>query len=123
MGACTFHNVVRRGTFPDGLESKREGQFLVHRQKYTDWPNAREAFQQLVADSQYEHGHSYSGEIGMKHDFVHIATVDTIEEAHKLADKLIEDRDPRINDKGGPAGCITIREGEYQFLFFGWASS
>lgn len=100
MGACTFHNTARRGT-----------------------ATAQEAFQRLGDDDRYENGHSYSGGIGMKHDFVHIATVDTYQEADALASKLIQDSDPRIDDKWGPAGCITIREGDVQFLFFGWASS
>lgn len=123
MGGNTFHNYVRRGSYPAGTETVTQGRYKIIRPVYQDWPSAKEAFDRLVADSQYESGHSYSGEIGMKHDFVHIATVDTLEDADALANKLIGEGDPRIDDKWGPAGCITIRSGDCQFLFFGWASS
>lgn len=123
MGGCTFQNIVRRGKWPIGMEQVREGSTIVHRQVYGDCPSAKEAFDRLVDDSRYESGHSYSGEIGMKHDFVHIATVDTDEQAYDLADKLISEADPRIDDKHGPAGCITVRNGDIHYLFFGWASS
>lgn len=59
----------------------------------------------------------------MKNSFVLIDTVDTDEQAQELAYKLIDGGDPRIEDKWGPAGCIAVREGPIQFLFFGWASS
>lgn len=100
MGGCTFHNYATRERYP----------------------TPEQAFDGLTADSRYESGHSYSGEIGMKHDFRHIATVETREEATALANKLIEDSDPRIDDKWGPAGCITVQEPP-GWLFFGWASS
>jgi hypothetical protein len=37
-----------------------------------------------------------------------------------FVEHLLEDDDPRVADKWGPAGCIKVAEGEY--LFFGWAS-
>lgn len=106
MGASTFYNSIR-GT------------------------DARAAFNQLTEQSQYESGHSYSGEIGMKSTFVHIATVDTLQEARELAARLIDAEDPRVDDKWGPAGCIAWTKAKADdeagdvggFTFFGWASS
>lgn len=37
------------------------------------------------------------------------------------ATKLIDENDPRIDDKWGPAGCIKAERNKY--VFFGWASS
>lgn len=115
MGACNFTNTVRRKSFRVTPPYDRF--------EYADWPSAKEAFDSLADDDRYENGHRYSGGIGMKHSFVHIATVDTDQEAYALAEKLVNDCDPRIDDKWGPAGCITVRNGDIQFLFFGWASS
>lgn len=44
----------------------------------------------------------------------------TLEQAQALAHGLIGNRDPRIDDKWGPAGCIKLTNGKY--YFFGWAS-
>ena len=89
MGGNTFEVSTRRGRYQ----------------------NAKDAFESLGNDDRYENGHSYSGGIGMKHDFVHIDTVDSLDEAMELSNKLIGDCDPRIDDKWGPAGCITRRWG------------
>lgn len=106
MGANTFHNYVRRPVIA------------------ADAPSPQLAFDRLCDDDRYENGHSYSGGIGMKQYFTHITTVGSAKEAGALADNLIEDSDPRIDDKWGPAGCITITDDpNYIFLFFGWASS
>lgn len=45
--------------------------------------------------------------------------------ASALADRLIEQRDARIDDKWGPAGAIPAvgADGQRGWLFFGWASS
>ena len=43
------------------------------------------------------------------------------ESPEDCADRLIEEGDKRIDDKGGPAGCIDC--GNEKYLFFGWASS
>lgn len=121
MGANTFLETARRGTYSTGeLEEFAPNCF---RSKYADWPDAQIAFDRLCDEDRYENGHSYSGGIGMKHSFVMIDTVDTDEEAHALAYKLIDECDPRVDDKWGPAGCIAVRNGQVQFLFFGWASS
>lgn len=115
MGANTFYDIATR---KQNRVCPPYDKFV-----YEPWPDAKSAFEHLADQDRYENGHSYSGGIGMKHDFVHIDTVDTYEQAETLAYKLIEDGDARIRDKWGPAGCITIREGDEQFLFFGWASS
>lgn len=96
MGAATFFNSIK-GTDPN------------------------EAFKALTTQSQYEDGHQYSGGIGMKHSFDLAGTVDTLQEARELADRLIDQDDPRFCDKWGPAGCIVVRG--QGFAFFGWASS
>ena len=121
MGANTFYSAARRDGYSDGFNEEVRGGVKYMTQKFTAWPSAQEAFDSLCATDRHENGHSYSGGIGMKHDFVKIATVDTLAEAEALADKLIDACDPRIDDKWGPAGCIAV--GDDHFLFFGWASS
>jgi len=82
---------------------------------------ANEAFKSIVEDAQYEHGHGgYTGTIAEKGSFVMI-NLPKGQDAREYANKLIEDNDPRVDDKWGPAGCIKVKDGE--FLFFGWASS
>ena len=121
MGASTFYVTARRGTYSTGeLIEFAPNQY---RSGYADWPDAKTAFERLCDEDRYENGHSYSGGIGMKHSFVLIDTVDTVAEAFDLAERLILDDDPRVDDKWGPAGLIEVREGDVQFLFFGWASS
>jgi hypothetical protein len=94
--------------------------------------SAQAAFDTAVSDARYECGHGgYTGTIAEKGGFVMIRppfTQNSDAERNEVvklyrdyADKLIEDADPRIDDKWGPAGCIDLGEGEY--LFFGWASS
>lgn len=102
MGACTFVNVVNRKNAKD----------------------AKDAFKKEVEQSQYDHGRSYSGEIGMKHDFVRAKTktCSTLKEACDEADRLVED-DERYSDKWGPAFLIEVEGDEGGWVFFGWASS
>lgn len=83
--------------------------------------NAAEAFHAAVSQAQYDHGHAgYSGTLAEKSNFVAIA-VEPGMDPRKFAQQLIEEGDPRIVDKWGPAGCVYL--GEQQYLFFGWASS
>lgn len=101
MGAETF------GTF-------------VSRTPQTATPAA--AFSRAVQDARWENGHGgYTGTIAEKDKFVAISTVETVEIARAVAKQLIDNDDPRIDDKWGPAGCIVV--GDLGFLFFGWASS
>lgn len=81
---------------------------------------AKEAFENAASQDRYENGHSYSGGIGMKHSFKLIA-LPAGKVASDYANELINNGDPRIDDKYGPAGCIAL--GGNRYLFFGWASS
>lgn len=81
---------------------------------------AKEAFSKAREEAQYEHGHGgYSGTIAEKSSFtmIPLAGLDPYVES----DRLINDADPRIDDKWGPAGCFDLGNG--RFAFFGWASS
>lgn len=82
---------------------------------------AKDAFRSAVEQAQYDHGHSgYTGTIAEKCEFT-IIPLPKDADPEKYAWQLIDDRDGRIDDKWGPAGCIKI-DAE-TFLFFGWASS
>ena len=100
MGAENFHNVV-----------------------IADTP--RQAFELAVAQALYDHGHSgYSGSIAEKSSFVMIP-VPPGKHHEQYAEELIDQGDPRIDDKWGPAGCIHFKTDEKgnHYYFFGWASS
>lgn len=82
---------------------------------------AKEAFNSAVEQAQYDYGHAgYTGSIAEKTSFV-IIPLPEGKNAGEYVDYLIDNCDPRIDDKWGPAGCIKTGENEY--LFFGWASS
>jgi hypothetical protein len=82
--------------------------------------NAEEAFFEAVRRAKYDYGHAgYTGTIAEKDAYVVIPLPEG-EDAIEFANRLIEDYDPRIDDKWGPAGCIPLNPTE--FLFFGWAS-
>lgn len=71
---------------------------------------ASEAFATAREQAGYEHGHGgYSGTIYEKQDFVVVSdrTLD-LASADKLAQKLMDEYDSRINDKWGPAGAIPV---------------
>lgn len=89
--------------------------------QYGKGKNANEAFQSARDQAAWEHGHGgYTGTLAEKHDFVLIP----LPEGRKPMDyayELLNDGDPRVDDKWGPAGCIDCGEGTY--LFFGMASS
>lgn len=82
---------------------------------------AKEAFELATAAARYENGNGgYSGSIAEKRSFVVISVPDgknPLDYAHDL----INNRDPRVDDKWGPAGCVQLDEDT--FYFFGWASS
>ena len=83
--------------------------------------DARNAFISAVREAQYECGHGgYTGTIAEKHGFNVIALKEGLE-PREYARELIDNRDSRIDDKWGPAGCFELGEGRY--FFFGWASS
>lgn len=84
---------------------------------------ADEAFDTARAAALHERGHGgYTGTIAEKHSFTMIVTEPKSDsEAMTMARKLVNEGDPSIDDKYGPAGCIPLDTGE--FLFFGWAAS
>ena len=91
--------------------------------------SAQEVFDKLKKQAQYDYGHSgYTGTIAEKDSFTMIDfPVNTLanEKERKpivlyFINKMIDEGDPRIDDKWGPAGCIEWWPNCY--VFFGWAS-
>lgn len=125
MGATTFAVFAERDRFPTGLVESAESTpgRRVLEQGYGPWPDANAAMDILGDQDRYENGHMSPDNVGGKWDLVHIATVDDDGQAASLAKDLIQARDPRIVDKRGPAGCITIMNGPHAFLFFGWVAT
>ncbi|WP_254824870.1 hypothetical protein [Haloglomus halophilum] len=85
--------------------------------------DADTAFRNAVADAKYLHGHAgYTGTIAEKTSFTQIPADEVGDtDPDDYASQLIEEQDPRIDSKWGPAGCIHIEDDTY--LFFGWAST
>lgn len=82
---------------------------------------AKKAFNKAYDEACYDYGHrGYTGSMAEKDCFVEIELPEG-KTAEEYANELIDNDDPRIDDKWGPAGCIKIEDGKY--LFFGWASS
>jgi hypothetical protein len=82
--------------------------------------SARDAFSDARREAQYECGHGgYTGTIAEKHGFTVIPLKEG-REPYEYAEELIDERDRRIDDKWGPAGCFNLGDGTY--FFFGWAS-
>jgi hypothetical protein len=82
--------------------------------------DAKEAFTNAVLQAEYDHGHAgYTGTIAEKTEFEMIPLPKGVN-PEEYASNLIDEGDPRIDDKWGPAGCFDLGNGEY--LFFGWAS-
>lgn len=102
MGASTFINCVH---------------------KNEQIKTAAQAFLQEAEESRRDHGNSYSGEIGMKHDIRRAPHVPcaTMEEGRDLANRLL--RDDESVDKWGPALYIEVIGEEVGWVFFGWAPS
>jgi len=104
MGACDFYVVAKGAT-------------------------ADKAFASAVSDAKYESGHGgYTGTIAEKHSFVMIPFADSAPDpatnrslAMAYAGAMVSEGDPRVDDKWGPAGCISL--GMSEWLFFGTASS
>ena len=72
--------------------------------------DADEAFAKAVEEAEWRHGKAgYTGTIAEKNGFTEIP-----EEEHKNRDKekyageFMADRDPRVDDKWGPAGVINL---------------
>ncbi|GAA3302487.1 hypothetical protein Dvina_51525 [Dactylosporangium vinaceum] len=79
---------------------------------YADGEDASTAFNTARSDAAFEHGHGgYSGTIAEKDSYVVITyTITDLDEAERLAGTLMENDDPRIADKWGPAGAIPVRQ-------------
>ena len=84
---------------------------------------AEEAFRAAKEKAYYDYGHAgYTGSIAEKTTFVVITPPKEWELLPaKYARELLDNDDPRVCDKWGPAGAVKI--GEDTWLFFGWASS
>lgn len=91
---------------------------------------AQDAFSKAVDDAAFEYGHGgYTGTIAEKDTFTMIEVPASYKpdaltlfyRACSYAVDLLEERDRRVDDKWGPAGCIEYAKGKY--LFFGWVSS
>jgi len=82
-------------------------------QHYADGIDVKKAFDTATSEAAYEHGHGgYSGTLAEKSNYVVITSTPLLErEAYALADQLMEDDDPRISDKWGPAGAIPVIKG------------
>ena len=72
--------------------------------------DAKESFRQAVATASYESGSGgYTGTIAEKSAFVHVSREPLwLDEAERLAERLIDQNDARISDKWGPAGAIPV---------------
>lgn len=88
MGSTTFYRPVNGTADPD------------------------EAFSKAHDEDAFEFGHGgYTGTIAEKHEYVVITRAPlTTAEADRLAAKLIDAADPRVNDKWGPAGAIALTD-------------
>lgn len=89
-----------------------------------------EAFWNAVEQAWHDYGYAgYTGTVAEKNDFIIINPETDGENTDDWSQNdyetyawwMVEQDDPRIADKWGPAGCICYGEGEY--IFFGWASS
>lgn len=83
----------------------------------------QEAFSNAVEEAQFMNGHGgYTGTIAEKGSFKLIprSEMDEGEDEYEFANRLIDECDPRVDSKWGPAGAVKMDEGKW--LFFGWAS-
>jgi hypothetical protein len=81
---------------------------------------AKDAFKNAVEGAKHQHGHGgYTSTIAEKRSFTMISLPEG-KDANQYVNELIDNDDPRIEDKWGPAGCIALGDGKW--LFFGWAS-
>lgn len=94
---------------------------FTERAKRSEFATRDDAFRELTARSRHEHGHSYSGEIGMKHEVRGAPGLPaaTWADAEARADAMIDT--PAV-DKWGPAMCIEVLGPDGGWLFFGRAA-
>lgn len=83
---------------------------------------AEEAFKSARDEALHDYGHrGYTGSIAEKQRFTLISVPPECDDPQGFAQELLDKFDPRVDDKWGPAGCISL--GDDRWLFFGWASS
>lgn len=112
MGATTFGVTGTGKTAHEAFLKAVEESRYDERYSYRDADDDGENF------DDYEEG-GYSGTIAEKSSFV-VISVPAGKDPLQYANKLLDDGDPRVDDKWGPAGCVKLREGVW--YFFGWAS-
>lgn len=80
-----------------------------------------EAFDTAVKDAKEVYGTcGNTGTIAEKEEFIIISkTTKTLEAAKKMANRMINNQDERIDGICGACGCIPLDTGEW--FFFGWA--
>lgn len=84
--------------------------------------SAQDAFNKLVSQAQYEHGHGgYTGSIAEKSSFV-MEELPPGQDPEDWAWTQIQDCIPQTTSKWGPCGCIHV-PGTNKYVFFGTASS
>ncbi|GAB2992541.1 hypothetical protein GCM10027184_53550 [Saccharothrix stipae] len=80
---------------------------------YAEGVDVAAAFRAAVEQAQYDDGHD--GSTGAIAEKDHYVVIDggplSLSEAEALADRLIEGRDSRVDDKWGPAGAIAVLGG------------
>lgn len=83
------------------------------------------AFQAAREAAAYEHGHGgYTGTLAEKDDVVVIeATPLNPNAAYALATRLINEGDPRVDDKWGPAGAIAVNRDTREVTFTGLSAA
>jgi hypothetical protein len=93
------------------------------------------AFSSAVEQANYDYGQDgYTGTIAEKNEF-EVINVPAGKDAYEFANQLVDNGDPRIDNKWGPAGCLDLtdtsrgyehkqknKKGTRMYLFFGWAS-
>jgi len=81
--------------------------------------SAKEAFKKALEEALYNYGHAgYTGTLAEKDDFIEIPLPEG-EDGMSYTTKLLDECDERIDDKWGPAGCISL--GNNKYIFFGWS--
>ena len=94
-------------------------------ERFATGKTAEECFKDAQEEARYDHGHSgYTGTVAEKRKFVMMPSVEGKETAWDMAMHYINECDPRVDEKWGPAGCVMGKnsDGYEVYCFFGWAS-
>lgn len=93
--------------------TRRTPEFIISVDRNLGYAHAWETFSTLrIHDSDKR-------DIGSKPSFNVSLTVDSREEGVALALEFLACNDRRFSAPDGPAGCITVRESETAWIFFG----